>query len=107
MVGTEEYIAPEILEGLASGPPADLWSLGVIVFMMLSGKSPFKTQSQIKTFEKIQNVDFKFPEGNPNFTENAKDLINKLLVKDPSERLGAGKEGMDNDYYALKAHPYF
>ena len=42
MVGTEDYIAPEILRGEASGPAADLWSLGVIVFMMISGKSPFK-----------------------------------------------------------------
>ena len=45
MVGTEDYISPEILEEKVSGPAADLWSLGVIVFMMLTGESPFKHQS--------------------------------------------------------------
>ena len=42
LVGTEDYIAPEILKEEQSGPPADLWSLGVIIYMMISGKSPFK-----------------------------------------------------------------
>lgn len=42
IVGTEDYIAPEILTQDDSGPAADLWSLGVIIFMMISGKSPFK-----------------------------------------------------------------
>lgn len=42
MVGTEDYIPPEILEEKVSGPAADLWSLGVIIYMMLTGESPFK-----------------------------------------------------------------
>lgn len=42
LVGTEDYIAPEILEEEESGPPADLWSFGVILYLMLSGISPFK-----------------------------------------------------------------
>ena len=45
MVGTEDYIAPEVLEEEVSGPPADIWSFGVILYMMLSGKSPFKAVS--------------------------------------------------------------
>ncbi len=44
-MGTEDYIAPEILELEESGPSADLWSFGVILFMMLSGVSPFKAHS--------------------------------------------------------------
>ena len=43
MVGTEDYISPEILEEKVSGPSADLWSLGVIVYMMFTGESPFKS----------------------------------------------------------------
>lgn len=42
MVGTEDYIAPEIVSLEESGPAADLWSLGVIIYMMIGGKSPFK-----------------------------------------------------------------
>ena len=42
LVGTEDYIAPEILEEEESGPPADLWSFGVILYLMISGISPFK-----------------------------------------------------------------
>jgi serine/threonine protein kinase len=50
MVGTEDYIAPEILKLQESGPSADLWSLGVIIYMMISGISPFKGSNQIQTF---------------------------------------------------------
>jgi serine/threonine protein kinase len=46
VVGTEDYIAPEILKEEVSGPAADLWSLGVIIYMMICGKSPFKGQNQ-------------------------------------------------------------
>jgi 3-phosphoinositide dependent protein kinase-1 len=72
--------------------------------MMISGKSPFKGQNQQQTFLNIKN-------GNLNFTEDfpseAKDLITKLLCMDPSQRLGAGPYGSENDYVALKSHPYF
>lgn len=46
LVGTEDYIPPEVLQEKVSGPPADLWSLGVIIYMMLFGESPFKNASQ-------------------------------------------------------------
>jgi serine/threonine protein kinase len=58
MVGTEDYISPEILEEKVSGPAADLWSLGVIVYMMLTGESPFKSQSQFITFRNIRDVKY-------------------------------------------------
>ena len=45
VVGTEDYIAPEVLAEEISGPPADIWSFGVILYMMLSGFSPFKSTS--------------------------------------------------------------
>ena len=82
MVGTEDYISPEILEEKVSGPSADLWSLGVILYMMLTGDSPFKHQSQFITFRNIRDVKYTFPD-DPSFTEEARDLVRKLLVKDP------------------------
>lgn len=58
LVGTEDYISPEILTQESSGMPADLWSLGVIIFMMICGRSPFKSPNQITTFNNITNVQF-------------------------------------------------
>jgi serine/threonine protein kinase len=45
VVGTEDYIAPEILAEEQSGPPADIWSFGIILYLMLTGVSPFKSTS--------------------------------------------------------------
>lgn len=106
MVGTEDYISPEILEEKVSGPAADLWSLGVIIFMMLSGESPFKSQSQFITFRNIRDVKYTFP-SDDSFSDETKDLISKLLVKDPLQRLGAGDLGSSNDFNSLKSHPFF
>lgn len=111
MVGTEDYIAPEVLDEEISGPPADLWSFGVILFMMLSGRSPFKSTSQYQTFQNIKSVSYQFPDSKTpegsGFTYEAKDLISKLLIRDPRARLGAGRKGTPNDYDALKKHPFF
>ena len=53
LVGSEDYVAPEILAGLPSGPAADLWSLGVLIYLFLSGISPFKGISELETFQNI------------------------------------------------------
>ena len=88
MVGSEDYIAPEILAGEQSGAPADLWSFGVILYMLLSGESPFKGHTEFQTFQNITNVAYQFSEREPNFTPEAKDLISRLLVKEPAMRFG-------------------
>ena len=107
VVGTEDYSAPEVLAAEVSGPPADLWSFGVIVYMMLTGSTPFKGHTQYITFKNIAEGKYAFPVNDPNFPEEARDFVQKLLKKEPSERLGAGYEGSDNDYHALKNHPFF
>ena len=87
LVGSEDYIAPEIIQGEPSGAPADLWSLGVILYLLLSGDSPFKGHTELVTFQNILNIAYQFKDDEPNFTTQAKDLISKLLVIDPHERL--------------------
>jgi len=97
-VGTEEYVSPEVLTKQAPTTACDLWSLGVIIYQMLTGKTPFKGKTTFFTFSNIVNGEFSFP---PTFTEDASDLITRLLVLDPSKRLGAGEEGDGNDLTVL------
>jgi len=109
-VGTAEYVPPEVLTAPSVAEPgaddvplittsADLWSLGCIVYQMLTGKYPFRGKSDMLTFEKIKNRDLYIP---PNLPSEAADFISKLLVLDPSKRLGA-----NCDFESLKAHPFF
>lgn len=58
----------------------------------------------MQTFQNIKNVNYHFTD---DFTPEAKDLISRLLVKDPFKRLGAGDFGSENDYNELKNHPFF
>ena len=87
LVGSADYVAPEILAGQPSGPAADFWSLGVLIYLFLSGISPFKGISELETFQNISEVAYQFKDDEPNFTSSAKDLICNLLVKDPHHRL--------------------
>jgi serine/threonine protein kinase len=80
-------VAPEIIKNEESTFASDLWSLGVIVYLIFVGKTPFKGQSPYYTFENIMACNFHIPDSVP---QEAKDLIMKLLKPDPSQRLGAG-----------------
>jgi serine/threonine protein kinase len=109
LIGTADYIAPETLENKVVGIGVDLWALGCILYLFVHGTTPFKDKSNILIFDNIlhknaiinqvlfliQNID-----------ENTRDLINKLLVKDPANRLGAGVGDYLN-FSALKSHPFF
>lgn len=87
-LGTPGYVAPEILQGAAKYTSAvDLWSLGVIIYVLLSGYPPFHAKSKSKLFDQIKQGDFKFHE--PYWSEVsflARDLISKLLVVNPRKR---------------------
>ena len=83
---------------------SDLWALGCILYQMISGRFAFHGLSEYLTWQKVKALDYTFPDG---FYEQAKDLVQELLVKSPSERLGAGEPGYSNDMKALKAHPFF
>jgi len=100
--GTRYYVSPEVLECRDAGASVDLWALGAIIYQMATGEYAFSGTSY-QIFEKIKNVQVNYP----NYMDpEIKDLIQKLLIKDPKQRLGAGPKGSTNDYQALKSHPF-
>jgi calcium-dependent protein kinase len=81
--GTAYYIAPEVLAG-AYTEKCDLWSIGVILYVMLSGKPPFPGKNDEAILERVKTGYFTFPEKEfTNITSEAKDLVKKLMEKDP------------------------
>jgi 3-phosphoinositide dependent protein kinase-1 len=105
-VGTAEYVSPEVIEDQPAGFGADLWAFGVMLYQMFCGKTPFKGGNNYTTFKNIEKLQISFPQ-DVAISENAKDLIKKILVKDPSKRLGAGEPNTDLDLEHLKKHPFF
>ena len=90
MCGTPGYVAPEILERVAYDTQCDLWSLGVIVYILLGGYSPFEEKTQDALFARIRAGDYTFHEEFwHSVSDLAKDLIRKLLNTNPRKRLTA------------------
>uniref|UniRef100_A0AAY5K952 Calcium/calmodulin-dependent protein kinase type IV n=1 Tax=Esox lucius TaxID=8010 RepID=A0AAY5K952_ESOLU len=87
--GTPGYCAPEILRGCAYGPEVDMWSVGVITYILLCGFEPFfDERGDQYMFKRILNCEYEFV--SPwwdNVSINAKDLVRKLIVQDPKKRL--------------------
>ncbi|KAI0356286.1 kinase-like protein [Trametes cingulata] len=100
-VGTAQYVSPELLEHNESSKSSDFWALGCIIYQMIAGRFVFRGLSD---WQKIKQLEYSFPEG---FDEQAQDLIRKLLVRDPDQRLGAGPPGSPWDIQALRSHPFF
>jgi calcium-dependent protein kinase len=90
-VGTLYSMAPQVLLGMYSSE-ADMWSVGVITYMLLSSHMPFFDKNRSVMIERIMWADYNFKKDYwNNISDEAKDLINKLLLLDPQERLdGAG-----------------
>jgi 3-phosphoinositide dependent protein kinase-1 len=96
-VGTAEYISPELLFDQEAECPVDLWALGVIVFEMLTGATPFRAENEYLIFEKIREGTVRYP---ANMEPDARDFIERLLVQNPAARLGA-----NGDFTPIKTHP--
>ncbi|XP_023241912.1 3-phosphoinositide-dependent protein kinase 1-like [Centruroides sculpturatus] len=100
-VGTAQYVSPEMLTDKNASSSSDLWALGCIIYQMVSGLPPFRAPNEYLIFQKITTLEYDFPDG---FLSLAKDLVEKLLVLDPRQRLGASDS---NGYPSIKNHPFF
>ncbi|KFM27219.1 3-phosphoinositide-dependent protein kinase 1 [Auxenochlorella protothecoides] len=98
LVGTADYVSPEVLGNRAVTPAADLWALGCVLYQMLVGRPPFKSPSEYLTFQKVISLEYEIPE---HLSPEAQDLIRSLLRSEPEERLGA------QDLQELRRHPFF
>ena len=98
--GTPEYLAPEILQGVGHGKAVDWWSLGTLVFEMLTGLPPFYSRNMNQMYEKILRAELRCPTYLPN---DVKNLIELLLIRDPLRRLGSGP----GDIKELETHTFF
>mmetsp|Transcript_32147 Transcript_32147/g.78116 ORF Transcript_32147/g.78116 Transcript_32147/m.78116 type:complete len:364 (+) Transcript_32147:73-1164(+) len=88
--GTPGYVAPEILEGKSYDTQSDMWSLGVIVYILLGGYPPFIEQNQRELFRKIRKGQYEFHEEYwGQVSDDAKNLIRQLLTVQPSKRYDA------------------
>lgn len=100
MCGTPEYLAPEIIVNKGYNHAVDWWAVGVLIYEMRCGRSPFEARSQLEMFKRISRQDFSYPKG---FTAEEQGLIGGLLQVDLTKRLGAMHGGVD----AIKKLPYF
>eukprot|EP01035_Chromulina_nebulosa_P037969 gene37969-51277_t len=90
--GTPGYVAPEILRGDKYGAEVDVWSMGVICYVLLAGYPPFYDEDQKKLFRKIKEGRFHFHEDYwCNTSDEAMDLIRKMLTVDQSKRWTAAQ----------------
>lgn len=102
MAGSPQYTAPELLLPKAKrsyGKAADWWSLGILLYEMSVGKSPFYDSNIEKMYQKIQNDPLSFPE-KPELSPELKDILTGFLQKDSTKRLGIHISDILN-------HPYF
>ncbi|MEW5309471.1 MAG: hypothetical protein WDW38_001359 [Sanguina aurantia] len=100
-VGTEEYLAPEIISAAGHSAGVDWWSFGILIYELIYGTTPFRGARRDETFENIIKAPLRFP-SKPVVSEQIQDLITQLLTKNPAQRLGA-RAGAEE----IKLHPFF
>ncbi|KAI8097468.1 kinase-like domain-containing protein [Halteromyces radiatus] len=106
-VGTEEYIAPEVIKGCGHTSSVDWWTLGILIYEMLYGTTPFKGANRSETFSRVLHCDAMFSHQPAPYQQHTpssacKGLIRRLLHKDEGRRLGSRAGASD-----IKAHPFF
>ncbi|KAG2180253.1 hypothetical protein INT43_004042 [Umbelopsis isabellina] len=98
--GTAEYLAPEILRGDEYSFAVDFWSLGTLLYEMITGIPPFWAENHADMYNRVLDDELEFP---PNFDTVTADFISGLLHRVPQDRLGAGPYGPQE----IRSHPYF
>jgi serine/threonine protein kinase len=98
--GTPEYLAPEVLKGTGHGKAVDWWSLGTLMYEMLTGLPPYYSQNVNVMYKKILTAELKFPAF---ISPDAKNLLEGLLQRDVNKRFGSGFKDADE----IKSHPFF
>ena len=98
--GTPEFMAPEILLEQRYGRAVDWWAFGILLYEMLLGQAPFRGDDEDEIFDAILEDDPLYPIQMP---RDSVSLLQRLLTRDPSRRLGAGPNDADD----VKAHPFF
>ncbi|MBE3041119.1 response regulator, partial [Candidatus Bathyarchaeota archaeon] len=109
-VGTPDYLAPETIKGEKQNESSDWWSVGCIMFEFMYGFPPFHDDEAELVFENILARKIRWPDDMECelVSEEAKDLINKLLCMDPNERLGANREGkFPSGGEEIRSHSWF
>lgn len=100
LCGTPEYIAPEILLNKGHGKSVDWWTLGILIYEMMLGYTPFVDDDPMVIYQRVLKCKIKFPTG---FSPNTKSLIKHLLTTDLSKRYGNLKRGVQD----IKDHRFF
>ena len=100
LCGTPDYIAPEVITTKPYNKSVDWWSLGILIFEMLAGYTPFYDQTPMKTYEKILQCKIHFPS---HFHPDVVDLLIKLITPDLTHRLG----NLQNGSTDIRNHQWF
>lgn len=96
--GMPEYVAPEVTNNEGVSYAADMWSVGIITYILLSGISPFRGANDRETLKKIREGKWDFDDRWKNISNEAQDFIRKLLVYNVDKRM---------DIRTALAHPWF
>lgn len=100
-VGTEEYIAPEVIKGCGHTSAVDWWTLGILIYEMIFATTPFKGSTRNETFSNVLRNEVQFPDSIP-ISSFGKSLIRKLLIKDELKRMGSQSGASE-----VKQHKWF
>lgn len=100
-VGTEEYLSPEVINAAGHSAAVDWWELGILLYELIFGTTPFRGRHRDETFSNVLHVQLRFPT-EPKPSQHAYDLMRGLIRKDPERRLGSNSGAEE-----IMAHSFF